>query len=1131
MSCKYKVILDNGVEFELDSIASNSNETSLKLFEESLKNLLETNPEKINELLNKIESSKKVVLNIKDFDNSNTVGTTSLYYLSQSVSKQQNSDLQNKLVDGIRQITEWIKNNQLGLNFPDIFTNNVIATSFQSDDNSKLLTKYFPDRKFLVVDINQLSDYKYENILKGLIDYSLDMLTGDTNFVKEVTSLDIFKNKNYEDIKEIINNLPNDYSNIYDVFLYNLENTLGLSTGVLSQLYKMHGSVLNTTKFEESLKPKKGNSLETQAKIIYSNYKKFLNEVDIYYSENQNFKIPTNEELNEDSLLQTMPFIQAGDLIKYYDGTHPNGIFYFYVGTYEAKTLSKGNENKSFGRTHIIISKEGYVKEVNDSEISKDNNITYKKNISTKDYQVNQIKKFNIDFKANKAAYYNLNYDDNVSPEILKTLENGDYVFIKKNGIREAVAHYVLDVIGNTMVVLNGAKQEFLKLDSKLKITSLKLLKEIHPEINNINPSEISDFYNINNGFIANHVNDENLQELINPLKVGDIVRTQSKDGKSSFHNLVVGFNQNKSQITVLTSKNTTIEIPSNQILNIICNFKNNKKQIQNILKNKEKAEILLKDFNNNEYCTFPGKAKFDSYMSVIDVSIPSIYSNDLKTKLEIGDFVNIKNKLYSVLSINPTNITLFDNNKNIRVEKLENITHIIKSDLKLGFENKTLKMNSWFTGSLLDVNFNKVLNSGRFDKVEVKYVRSKIFESQPIKITEYDLVPAAYWVTLDEFNKNKENFQDLTEYITNYTYGERRQMYAINATTNKGIEYRLKNLGGYIKIGGLNNLDIDTFLNQVSEGMMVNLSNHMDFKTYRIEHVQNRGQVKGLFLSYSMLDNSGKVNSFIKFVPAQDLVTDGFINLKTLYSPHYFNINKNIQNSINLAASKKGLIGNNDKIEAFNKISEYLLENFNIKLNLINKNKIPLNILNKQSADDIKAYILNGEIFINYETASLIDPIHELMHLVLGVMKIKNPTEYLTLLNNSKKHPKFNEILETYKGNTKLDIYEEIFIDLFTETIKSKLNDFKLFDIPKLNSSIKSTLKSMFNLGKELDNISGIELLNKSTKDIINEYESELFLNPIQYYDSNLSNQSIKITSIKRKMLENQELEENCYE
>lgn len=95
--------------------------------------------------------------------------------------------------------------------------------------------------------------------------------------------------------------------------------------------------------------------------------------------------------------------------------------------------------------------------------------------------------------------------------------------------------------------------------------------------------------------------------------------------------------------------------------------------------------------------------------------------------------------------------------------------------------------------------------------------------------------------------------------------------MYAINATTNKGIEYRLKNLGGYIKIGGLNNLDIDTFLNQASEGMMVNLSNHMDFKTYRIEHVQNRGQVKGLFLSYSMLDNSGKVNSFIKFVPAQD--------------------------------------------------------------------------------------------------------------------------------------------------------------------------------------------------------------------------------------------------------------------
>lgn len=1130
MACKYTVTLGNGKEITLLSVSESFNgNDSIESFKESLEEILrldllnDTNI--LNNLLKDLENSEKKPLDLDNFNFSTAIGTTNVYYLNDSIYKIPDNENQNKLVDGINKITNWIKNNSLNLNFPNIFTNNIIAASFESTDLKNELTKYHPDRRFLLIDVNNLKNNKYENIFKSFIDYSLDMLRNDSDFVDSIVNT--FKYKSYDDFINEMVNLPNNYNTNHDLLLYYLENKFNLNKGVLLQLYQMHGSTPELPKFNESLKTNKNNSLENQALVVYQKYSKFAKSPELYYSENQE-----SEEF---------PFIQSGDLIKLYDTNYLNGVFYIYVGSYEGKTLPLKDKTIITGREHVIISPNGNKRTVSDKDLFKkiknekgetidyERKFIYKKNISTSEINVNENINKNKDLIND---FYSLNFNTGVSLDILKILQHGDLIYIKKSGTKNPMGVQVLGIFGNNLITAdkNGNKFTY-NLNSLPKIESIKLLKENYNKF--VNLENIENYYNLSEGFINNKITDTNKQEILNNVKVGDIVRTLSKDGNAVFHNIIVGFNNDKSEFIILNNKQKVIKIDSNQVLNVIYNFKNSKNIIAKAVSDKDRYINIFNDFKNKIYPTYAGNLKHNEYVSVLDVSIPSIYTNDLKSKIEPGDFITINKLIYSVLNISPTSILVFDNNNKITNVKFEDITHIIKNNFKLEFENKTIEINSWLIGSDLDNNFLNVFKSGDFKLKEVKYVKSKTLP-ESIKYSESGNIVGAYWVTLSEFETLKEGVNDLTEIFSQKEFGEKRKMYAIEAITKESEkEFRLKNLKGYKKINNINSVNINDFMNLASKGMMINLmekDGRKDFKTYRIEHVQNKGQNQGLFISYSILDAVGKTNSFIDFISKDDLTLNNNVNLYGLYSPHYFNVNKKLQTFANISGIKQNLVTENDKIEAFLKIGEYLSETFGIDMNIISSNEIPKNILNK-NAEEIKAYILNGKIYINYDNASLSDPLHEFMHLVLGTMKITNPNEYLILLNNAKKHPEFNNLLDLYKDNTKLDIYEEIFIDLFTKTIKKELNDFKLFNISNLDSILKNTISKLFNLGQNLDNISGIDLFDKSVKDIINEKNSNLFLNPISYIDLELSQNSIKISTLKRKMLEDNSLEEKCHD
>lgn len=1119
MGCKYILKLQNGIEIELDSIFENRDD-SLSAFKKSLEQqLLKDEQEsgtKIEEILKSIESSKKPIHNIKEFNATNAIGTTSIGFLVNSLHKIPNNKIQNTIIEGIQSLTEWIKINSTILGFNDIYYTNVIAASFESDDHNNLIAKYFPERQFLVVDVNKLSERKHENILKGLIDYSLDMLKNDLNFLNQINTLDN-KFKTYEDFYNFMQTLPNIYDGTQDDLLFLLENKLGIKEGTLRQLYFIHDRVVegSDTRFEAQLKASKNNSLEKQANLIHNKYKLVASDYQNYYTENQE-----SEEF---------PFLNPGDLIKYKadDAITP---FYIYVGTYESKSLnlktSKSNKLIDRKREHVIISKEGYLKTVTDEDLKFDNKFIYKKNITTDKVSLDESKKYDDNKHNLKEDYYHLNFKaEKVSKEILKTLENGDLVYIKKKGRKDPIKHYVLGSIGNNLIVLDENNRK-LQFSLDVKIHSLKLLKKIHNEFQTIDGDTVPNFYNIENGFIANTVKDGNLDNLLENLKVGDIIRVKSKNGKQVYHNLVVGYNKDKSEISILNNKDEIIEIDKSQILSVIYNFKNIKDGLVNSRQEKSKIVNLYDNFIKNNYFTYVGNANYDSYYNILDVSIPSLYTNDLKSKILNKDFVVVDNKIYYITDITPEGLIGFDLTRGIKKINFNDVSHIIKSNFTLPFESKTLQINSIFVRPKDDPAFQKLFNSGNYEMIEMKYVRNK--SNSSLSFNNTGIIPGAYWISKDEFDANK--YDDLTELYSQKEYGkgEKREMYSIKAITNNGKRYSLKNTEGYTKIGLINSLDINEFLNIIEPGLMFRTKNAGDFKWYRIENILNNGSNQGIYASYSVIDPSGKIINYVKFFSKESISDNGKLNLQSVYSPYYFNLNKKINEKINISSfNNNQLVNKKDNFEVISVISNHLKESFGVKINLINEDEIPEDISNGRT--DIKAYILNKEIFINLDKADIASPIHEMMHLILGTIKTTNRNIYLTLINNAKNHPDFNQVLKKYANNTKLDIYEEIFVDLFTNTLKGKIKN--NFNLTEIDNIIKNTLNEMLRLGSNLDSISGIEILNTSFEDIINTFGSDLFINQSEYYNPVIATKSIKLSSLKRKLIEDGELKEQCNE
>lgn len=112
-----------------------------------------------------------------------------------------------------------------------------------------------------------------------------------------------------------------------------------------------------------------------------------------------------------------------------------------------------------------------------------------------------------------------------------------------------------------------------------------------------------------------------------------------------------------------------------------------------------------------------------------------------------------------------------------------------------------------------------------------------------------------------------------------------------------------------------------------------------------------------------------------------------------------------------------------------------------------------------------VKAFVHNGQVYINTDLATIDSPIHELLHIFLGSMRYTDPDFYFNTVSQARSFPSFNYRASFYKNRTELDLCEEIFVEEFAKMLTGQPNNLK-----NLQESVTSKL--IYNINRTLDSV-----------------------------------------------------------
>lgn len=207
--------------------------------------------------------------------------------------------------------------------------------------------------------------------------------------------------------------------------------------------------------------------------------------------------------------------------------------------------------------------------------------------------------------------------------------------------------------------------------------------------------------------------------------------------------------------------------------------------------------------------------------------------------------------------------------------------------------------------------------------------------------------------------------------------------------------------------------------------------------------------------------------------------------------------------------------------IEALNKMRKYYGINI---IPITSEDNLPeVNVSNS------KAFIFEGNIYINIDNATADSSIHEMLHILLGSMSRINPSLFYNLVNSVENISNYNDRIQYYPNRTRSDINEEIFVEEFSKYLTNQNSIFNNFDENTINQImyyIQRDLDTIFNGNysvRSLDNV-----FDCSLKELAELTESNIF-NIENGGSLNPSTVHRMLSNIKEQYLKSNELTENC--
>lgn len=186
--------------------------------------------------------------------------------------------------------------------------------------------------------------------------------------------------------------------------------------------------------------------------------------------------------------------------------------------------------------------------------------------------------------------------------------------------------------------------------------------------------------------------------------------------------------------------------------------------------------------------------------------------------------------------------------------------------------------------------------------------------------------------------------------------------------------------------------------------------------------------------------------------------------------------------------------------------------------------------VTNKDVDTNERAFIQDGEFYINVDKADITDIFHELGHGIFATLKRQNPSVYYNMMSVATQSPKFQEIAQFYQDKHGSDLQEEVLLKLLQMEMKGyAFSNTKLItdNIPILNiihniitdfrDSIGEPITT--NDPKTLPN--SIRMLTNTILDIID--------NQNRVIDKGLILDSQKVATIKDNFVKSELLTEDC--
>lgn len=188
--------------------------------------------------------------------------------------------------------------------------------------------------------------------------------------------------------------------------------------------------------------------------------------------------------------------------------------------------------------------------------------------------------------------------------------------------------------------------------------------------------------------------------------------------------------------------------------------------------------------------------------------------------------------------------------------------------------------------------------------------------------------------------------------------------------------------------------------------------------------------------------------------------------------------------------------------------------------------------------ASTAAAFVYQGDIYINEDLADVDAKVHELLHILLGSFKFKNPELYSQIVSIVEELENYQDLITRYPNRTRMDINEEIFVREYAKMLTSNLDskNYQTSLLSQLNSDIIYNLN--YEMSRVLDTmlrgdnsvrvIPASERFNKSFRElgeIVNAHNME---NSMQnYVDASLMHRIL--ANKKSDLMKDGKLKEYC--